>query len=644
MCGINGLVNFDSAKPLIERMNQVLAHRGPDAEGVWQGEGIALGHRRLSIIDLSDAANQPLEKDGLVIVYNGEVYNYRALREELRSDGIVFKTQSDTEVVLELFRRDREESFNKLVGMFAFCVYDTRTKDVFLVRDHFGIKPLFYAQLPHGKCAFSSEMKSLMHVSGIDRNINPRALAASLNYLWIDGDASMFAGIHKLPAAHYMHIQCNNNINLDPLPTGQAGGSESGMTSEISVRRYWQLSGDVYSLSENDLAEKLHDVLDQSVKRHLVSDVPVGAFLSGGLDSSLITAMAKKYNSDLSTYTISIDQRDKHVECMPDDNMYAKQVAAFLGVKHTDIAVDANILDSLEKMVYALDEPIGDPAAINTYLICKLARENGIKVLLSGMGADELFGGYRRQYATLLARQFGFLPFGLGKNLMAHVPVRVGGVGLKTVRWAKRFLSFAGLPLADAYMRSYSYYDRHELVGLLGDAGVDDMYGAHRNIFSERSNYDAVNQMCYTDMHMFMQGLNLTYTDRAAMAASVEVRVPFIDKEVVECAMAIAGRFKIRGKEQKYILKRVAERYLPKDIVHRKKASFGMPIRAWISRDLRPVIDDILSFESVKRRGLLNPKMVRKIIEDDRKGKDDNAYKIYQFLTLELWARKYLGN
>lgn len=628
MCGINGLINFSNSKKFVHSMNEAIKHRGPDAQEEWCDENVALGHRRLSIIDLSPQANQPFIKDNLIIVYNGEVYNFLELREELIKRGIKFRTKSDTEVISELFRIYREESFDKLIGMFAFCIYDIKKKELFLVRDYFGIKPLYYTEIEKGKFAFSSELKALTKLPEIRKEINPKALISCINYLWIYGNESIFKNIKKVPPAHYLHLQLNSG--------------------NFKIKKYWELKRESLSLSEAQIKERLKELLEKSIKRHLIADVPVGAFLSGGLDSSLISVIAKRFNSNLSTYTISIDAKDKKVERMPDDNLYAREISNIFAINHTDIPVRASAIESLKDIVYILDEPIGDPAAINTYLISKLAKDNGIKVLLSGMGADEIFGGYRRQYATLLADKFSRAPSFFkkaAKSLLNIFPVKIGNYGIKPIRWAKRFLSFVDMPIDLAYMRSYSYYNKDELCELFNhefNDAIDEMSAEHREIFYKIEEFDNLNKMCYTDINMFMPGLNLTYTDRASMANSVEVRVPFIDKELVEFAMSIESRYKMHKGVSKYILKKVATDYLPKKIVHRAKASFGMPIRAWISSDLKDLIDDALSIENIKKRGILDPCFVGRIIEKDRSGKEDNAYRIYQFLTLELWFRRYI--
>jgi asparagine synthase (glutamine-hydrolysing) len=629
MCGLAGFIGFDDNVKLAKHANECQKHRGPDNQSLWHDNYIALAHQRLSIIDLSDAANQPFHKHGFIIIFNGEIYNYKELRKKLQKEKqVIFTTSSDTEVLLELYHHYGKESLNELIGMFVFAIYHTTDHSIFIARDHFGIKPLFYTQIGNS-LAFSSELKTLVNVPGFNKAINPKSLVSCLNYLWVSGNESMFLDCYKLPPAHYLTYT-----------------QDSG----IQISKYWELSDTPQNhlLTEDAVADQVAEVISSSITRHMVADVPVSSFLSGGLDSSLIAVLAKKINTKLSTYTISTFEKDRHVEQMPDDEKYASLVAKEFDINNHVIRISPDILKDLPEIVRTLDEPIGDPAAINTYLICKAARKEGVKVLLSGMGADEIYFGYRRQKATLMAIRYNKLPSAV-KNVVAgvvtHLPVKILGKGFKLGRWAKRFISFATLPVDQAYMRSYSYYDSSELKQLFksefADA-VEKIQDEHKLIFNSKFKNDVANQLCNTDLSMFMLGLNLTYTDRASMAASVEVRVPFIDKDVVTDAMKIAGKFKIKKGVTKYILKKAAEKYLPKQIIYRKKAAFGAPIRSWISNDLRELVDNLLSEKSVVNRGFLNYSFVKNLIENDRKGLDDNAYQIYQLLTLEIWCREYL--
>lgn len=629
MCGLAGFIGFGNNVELAHSANIIQAHRGPDHQAVWSDDHISLAHQRLSIIDLSERGNQPLKKGNLLIVFNGEIYNYKELRKELEEvGGVEFKSDSDTEVVLEYYRLYKEACLDKIIGMFAFAIYESDAKSLFIARDHLGIKPLFYF-FDGKRFAFSSELKALIAIPEIDLAINNKTLISSLNYLWVSGNETMFNGFYKLPPAHYMKLSAD---------------------MKVAISQYWSLKDGNERNNERKIIDELTNVIDESVNRHMVADVPVSAFLSGGLDSSLLSVLAAKINTKLSTYTIAISQKDKKIEQMPDDQKYARELASIHHFDHNEILISSKIVDLLPKIVRTLDEPIGDPAAINTFLICEAARRKGVKVLLSGMGADEIFGGYRRHKASLLSLKFKKLPTGIQKLVslvVQRLPVKIGRRGIRFTRWAKRFLEFASMPFESAYMRSYSYYSKEELGELLKNSysnEINEIYKEHAEIFNSKFKGDLINQMCNTDLNLFLLGLNLTYSDRASMAASVEVRVPFVDKKVIEYAMTIAGDLKIKGGVSKYILKKVAEKYLPREIIYRPKAPFGAPIRSWISDELRPLVDDLLGEDSVKRRGIFNYASIKKIINDDRTGVRDNAYRIYQLLTIELWFREFFDN
>lgn len=631
MCGIAGFVNFKDGKELALHANDLQKHRGPDSQAVWSKDNTVLCHQRLAIIDLEARSNQPFTKNELTIIFNGEIYNYRELREELlqAAPGIVFRTESDTEVVLELFRHSGEKCLDKLVGMFAFAIYNEVNGHLFIARDHFGIKPVFYTQY-NNQFAFSSELKTLAKLPGRERKINKAALCSALFYQWVPEQHCMIEGIHKLPSAHFASIN-TRSANI-----------------ELKITKYWELKGNTITASEDKITEQLRAELEATVERHMVADVEVACFLSGGLDSSLISVLAAEKVKTLHTFTIATSSTDKKVEQMPDDEKYARKVAEKFGLNHHEIVIHPDIVSDLKKMVHTLDEPIGDPAALNTYLICNAARQSGIKVLLSGMGADEIFFGYRRQKALLLSGKFEQLPSPvkkLIKKVVFSLPVKLGNYGIKPVRWAQRFLSLSSTNKNDAYLRSYTYYSANELNQLLTFNASDEvalLEQQHRTIFNSHYSNDLVNQVCYTDTKMFMNGLNLTYSDRASMAASVELRVPFIDKQLVSFAMTIEGKHKFKNGQSKYILKKAAEKWLPEEIIYRPKASFGAPIRSWISKDLKPMVNDLLSRESIVKRGLFNPDYVQKLISDDEAGKKDNAYRIYQLLTIELWLQNFM--
>ena len=627
MCGIAGCYQQADGRRLTDVMTERIAHRGPDAGGVWSHEddrvSIHLGHRRLSIIDLSTAADQPLSKGGLSLVYNGELYNYRELRAELQAAGTAFVTSSDTEVVLEAWRRWGPAALDRFRGMFAFALADTSTGELILARDPLGIKPLFYARRGGG-VIFASELKAIVSAVGSELRVDPGTLVASMLYYWVPEQRCAIQGVHKLPAGCLARIR----------PGGQP-----------EVRHYWRVQ-DVAAAAAGRPAADLKSVVEESVKAHLVADVPVSSFLSGGLDSSIVTVLAHQDARSVDAYTITFRPEDQKLEAMPDDALYARKVAARYGIKLHEIEIAPDIVDMLPRMVDSLDEPIGDPAAINTVLMCEAARERGVKVLLSGMGADELFGGYRKHLACLMASRYHRLPGvvrGPARLAVNSLPVSVGQRGLRYPRWAKRFMTFAELPEEERFRRSYTLYDPSALTSLVGPelAGrVTDVIDEHAAIYHDNVLDDEVNRMCLADARLFMAGLNLTYTDRASMAASVEVRVPFVDKVVVEAAFTISGRDKIRGKVSKAALKDAAENWLPQEIVHRPKASFGAPLRAWVRNDLRELIGDVLVGGELVQLGVLRKEPVLRLIADERAGREDYAKQIWQLLSMELWYRQ----
>ncbi len=636
MCGIAGSYNLSLDAEVAEAVSLAIAHRGPDAAGHWNsgdlGPPVWLCHRRLSIIDLSSAANQPFEKDGLILIYNGEIYNYRQLQSELASLGAIFRTSSDSEVLLEAWRHWGPASLDRLRGMFAFALYDTANRRLILARDHFGIKPLFY-QARDGGLAFASELKALRPMMDEVR-VDETALVASVMYSWVPEGHCMFVGAEKLAPGTWLEIgpegRCRVHRYWDPVATAERA-RESGRLDRLD-------------------ASRLGQVMEDSVAAHLVADVPVATFLSGGLDSSLITVLATRHNTEIDSYTISFRDEDQRYEAMPDDFSYAKKIATEHGIRLHEVELAPDVADLLPKLVHHLDEPIGDAAAINAYLICRAAREAGVKVLLSGMGADELFGGYRKHYAALLASRYRHIPPWLREKLIEptvqHLPVASKRRGYRMTRWARRFVDFASLPEEAAFRRSYTHYDQAQLGELLAPelaVRVDGLVDEHREVYSAYRGEDQVNRMCFTDTQMFLPSLNLAYTDRASMAASTEVRVPFVDKDVFEAAFAIPGAEKIVGRERKAILKEASLPWLPKEIVYRPKGLFSAPLRAWIRRDLQEMVEEYVGLGHMVGSGMLDKSAVRTMIDEDRSGMTDRSKEIWQLLTLELWHRQVVN-
>jgi asparagine synthase (glutamine-hydrolysing) len=626
MCGIAGCYQQTDGESLVRVMNDRIAHRGPDASGLQSfcddRVSVVLAHRRLSIIDLSRAADQPFTSGGLTISYNGELYNYKEIRSELAATGVEFKTACDTEVVLEAWRRYGPRALERFRGMFAFAIFDEKTAKLFLARDQMGIKPLYYVARQDG-VVFASELKAIVAGLGKELEVDRTTLVASMLYYWVPDQRCSVLGVHKLQPGCYMEVSPDGKVRAD---------------------RYFslpQLAADAATRDREDLRE----VVERSVEAHLVADVGVSSFLSGGLDSSIVTVLAKRANPDLDAYTIRFRAEDQRLEAMPDDAIYARRLATRFGIPLHEIEIAPDIVELLPRMVDVLDEPIGDPAAINTLLMCEAAREAGVKVLLSGMGADELFGGYRKHVACMLAARYQSVPSPLRGAIRSAVdvmPVTARGRGLRYVRWAKRFLTFAELPEEEAFRRSYTLYSPAELSQLLDpelDRCVSDVIEEHRQIYFDTALRDRVNRMCLADARLFMTGLNLTYTDRASMAASTEVRVPFVDPSVATAAFTLRGSDKIRGTRQKVALKKAATEWLPTEIVNRPKASFSAPLRAWVAHELRGYVDDVLLGGELTSSGFVRRSALERLVDEERTGREDRSKQIWQLLTLELWLQ-----
>ena len=625
MCGIAGAYQQVDGEVATEMMGRCLDHRGPDEDGSFSYTDdrvdVHFAHRRLSIIDLQHG-QQPLVKRPFVLCYNGELYNYREIRAELVASGASFATTSDTEVVLESWRRWGPQCLQRFRGMFAFALLDKATGSLFLARDQFGIKPLHYIRRKDG-VVFASELKALVGAFGAELRMHPQALVASMLYYWVPDQLCSVRGVEKLQPGTWAEFR----------PDGTH-----------RVECYWDIVEEAAAAQE--ASYDLREVIEDSVTAHLVADVPVSSFLSGGLDSSIVTVLAKRANPQIDAYTITFRAQDHRLEAMPDDANYARKIARRHGIELHEIEIKPDVVDLLPRMVDILDEPTGDPAAINTLLMSEGARAAGVKVLLSGMGADELFGGYRKHVACLLAGRYRKLPAFVHRSangVVERLPVTAGGRGLRYARWAKRFMTFAELPEEAAFRRSYSLYGPAELAALLSPElqhDMDEVIDQHLQVYEDNLLPDRVNRMCLADTRLFLPGLNLAYTDRASMAASTEVRVPFVDPMVFRAAFSLAGKEKVSGKNGKVALKRAAEAWLPNEIVHRPKASFSAPLRAWVTRDLREVIDDSLLGGDLVGTGFLNRPAVAALVEDHRSGREDRSKQIWQLLTLEFWYRQ----
>ena len=645
MCGISGLVNWGD-RDVLSRMTQIQAHRGPDDSGLWErkcpdGSYVGLGSRRLAILDLSPGGHMPMcnEDRRLWITYNGEIYNFAELRRELSAKGHRFLSNTDTEVVLHLYEEEGFDCVKRLNGMFAFCICDLRSgaPELFLARDHFGVKPLYYIQRGR-KLAFASEVKALLEVPEVDPKLDLEALHQYLTFLWVPDPATMFCGIRKLPAGH----------------------SATFRDGELKIRPYWDLAfppaATQYPRSEEDLAEEIRARFQQSVKAQMVSDVPLGAFLSAGLDSSSIVAMMSRASGQcVRTYTITFPEKYRVGENTLDDPAVPARLARHLGCENHQIVVEPDVADLLPRLTWHMDEPTADPAIIAAYLVCREARKQAT-VLLSGVGGDELFAGYRKYAAHYWAQAYQATPRGLRRLMEAGVkslPALRSTRAKGHVRLAKKMARSASLNAQDRFISNCTYLDAGQKARLYaGDIGHElesvDPALQHTSCFEAVQHADFLNQMLYLDTKIFMVSLNLTYNDKMSMASSVEVRVPFLDRSLAEfVAWNVPPHLKLKGvlrPTTKYILRRAMREILPNEVLHQPKAGFAAPVDYWLANDLREMVDDLLSESNIQRRGLFRPAEVRRMVADHRRGAHDWSMQIWQLLTLETWMQTFLDN
>lgn len=643
MCGIAGIVGPNPNR-YSRAMLDALEHRGRDDEGAWtsapidaDGQQVMLGHRRLAIIDTSLAGHQPmLSPDGrFAVTLNGEIYNYRELREELQGKGRAFRTESDTEVLLTAFAEWGTACLNRLNGMFAFAIWDQQERILTLARDHVGIKPLYYAEVSNNAGTFfifASEIKAILATGLVDRALNVEGLNQFLTFLWTPDPHTLFSGIHKLPPGHLLTLRYG----------------------EAKTREWWDVSFENIEEGRSEAwwTDLVLETLDQVVRLEMVSDVSLGSFLSGGVDSSAIVSLMRNHSNGqpICTYTIGISQEDLRYDIIADDLPWARRVSAQLGTNNHELILNPDVTMLLPKLVYHLDEPVADPAIIASYLVSQAARET-LRVLLSGVGGDEVFAGYPRLLAMKLAGTIEPVPRFVRRPLLHAIATAFPGgrPGKLTapLRNAKKFARSAALDFEERYLGYGTYFTDVEKERLYSDEMREattgmDAYSEHRRYFARQKTADPLNRLLYVDLKTFLPCLNLAYTDKTSMAANLEVRVPFLNRKMIEMAARIPPRLKLRGLQRKYILKRALEKLLPHDIVWRKKAGFGAPVRSWLRGPLLPMVNELLSEEKVRRRGLFRPEMVKRLLEANASGREDYNLQVFQLLMLELWQRQFL--
>jgi asparagine synthase (glutamine-hydrolysing) len=632
MCGIYGYLSTKEkvAPDILHSMGDSLRHRGPDGEGeeIQQSVewGIGLGHKRLSVIDLSPAAKQPMcnEDETIWITYNGEIYNFRELRTELQRNGHRFKSNSDTEVIIHLYEERGVRCLERLNGMFAFAIWDRSEKTLFLARDRIGKKPLHYG-LYDGGIVFGSEIKALLKHPKIVKEIDLGSLNKYLSYEYVPAPGTIFKSIQKVRPGCFLLYK----------------------NGEVKTEKYWDIPLSDHPISyktEDEYVEELREILEKSVRSRLLADVPVGVFLSGGLDSSLVAAMAKRNNEDIECFSIGFDDSSF------DERKYAARVAQSLHLKQNlRIFSMSEMLANLEDLPRLLDEPLADASILPTYLLSKMTSEK-LKVALSGDGGDELFAGYPTYQAHKLVTYFDSLPDSLkdaARSLALSLPVSDTNISFDFK--IKQFLRGAGVSSEIRFFRWMGGFIDGEKKELLSDDLKTALrhHNSYEDIFSyisESGLSKDMERILYLSMKLYLQDDILVKVDRAAMANGLEVRCPLLDQEFVEFACRLPTKYKLKGLKTKYLLKKAARGILPNEIIDRRKKGFGIPISRWLRNELKDFMLNSLEETKIKRQGYFNYAYIKKLIDDHLEKKKDNRKALWTLLVFQIWHEQYLEN
>ncbi len=613
---------------LMERMLNSIRHRGPDGLKYWAdpNTNLTLGHVRLSIIDLSDKGSQPMwdETGRFCITYNGEIYNYLELRDTLESRGCHFRSQTDTEVLVNMFREKGPSCLNALRGIWAFAIWDTENQQLFLSRDPLGVKPLYYVSVD-GKFLFASEIKCFLQWDAFSRQIDPQAILETMTFLWTPGPATMFKDVRKLLPGQSMIVR--------PGCTPEPRSSLPTIESKVHG-------------TEKEIICLLQEQLYKSVQSQLVSDVPVGAFLSGGLDSSSVVAMAERNEKRLSRcYTIDY-ANGRDWEGMRNDLPYAREVARILDVDCVEIPLDSSICSRVPEMIWHLDEPQSDLAPLNVLLIAEAARRNGDYVLLSGAGGDDIFSGYRRHVALQNEKWWEWLPVSWRRTTRS-----ISTIFPSTKPFGRRLqklLGYVDLTADERLLRYFAWISEHCVRSLFSeDLGqhvndndpFDVMREALRALPTGQGRLD---KMLFLEQQYFLADHNLNYTDKMGMACGIEIRVPLIDLDLVELAWRVPENLKLQGVTGKYAFKRAMEAFLPRDVIYRPKTGFVAPVREWMAGPLQEIVRDVLSETAIRRRGWFSAKAVDDLFAELHAGRHDVHYILWSLFTIEQWARLFL--
>ena len=624
MCGIAGMfepettMSASERRETLKRMCDRIEHRGPDDEGFYVEGGVALGMRRLSIIDLF-TGHQPISnEDGSVwIVFNGEIYNYREIRDLLISRGHLFQTESDTEVIVHLYEDEGEACVERLRGMFAFAIYDKRERKLFIARDRVGVKPLHYAVVGGG-IVFGSEIKSLLQHKGVNREVNFEAISDFFSYGYVPDPHSAFRGIEKLPPGHTLTFK----------------------DSRLTTRRYWDFDypeRDTQPVREESYyIERLRELLAESVRLRLVSDVPLGAFLSGGIDSSTVVAMmAQEMGRRVKTFSIGF------TEASFDELDYARITARHFNTEHYEFVVTPDVCNIVEEIVWHHDEPFADVSSIPTYIVSKMAREH-VTVALSGDGGDELFAGYKRYLVDGERAKFERVPRFIRRGVILPL-----SRALPRGAYGKNFLRNIALDADERYVDSLSYFHEEKKRDLLSTDFLRAIRGRDsseefRRVYNSPASVERIDHLLYLDSKTYLPGDIMTKVDRMSMAHSLEAREPLLDHKLIEFVAGIPASLKLRGSETKSILKRAIRGLVPGEIIDRKKQGFDVPIQQWFKEDLRAMLFDTLTGSRARQRGYFKPGAVEAILDEHMRGRRDNSRHLWGLLTLELWHRQFI--
>ena len=638
MCGIAGLWDPTGAEldpSVIVAMTRTLAARGPDGEKFWRAPGVALGHRRLAVIDPSDAGGQPLgNEDGSVqVVFNGEIYGFERLQSLLESRGHVFRSRCDTEVLVHGYEEWGDDVLSHIDGMFAFALWDARRRRMLAARDRMGKKPLYFATIFRGAVpplvAFASELKALMRVPGLDRGLDPQALCRYLIHEYVPAPYSIFRGARKLGAGQRLRIE-----------------SAADGTIELRIDRYWDLSfpEEPAKLSDDEAAEELRSILRESVRRRLVADVPVGIFLSGGIDSSTITALAAELGGGSNVHTFSVGFR----EASFDESGHARKVARFLGTQHREEHLHPRVLlDVLPKVTDFLDEPFADASVVPTYLLAAFARRH-VTVALGGDGGDELFAGYQ----TFLADGWGRLFFDFAPRVLQGVMRRIShwlpaGSGYFSFDFKmNQFMQGGPSPGPERHQRwmasflpeQFPSLFTREFFQLLGDENPLSQVVARAKEGPAKRPWDRL--LDFYARFYLPDDIN-TKVDRASGAVGLEVRAPFLDTALVDFACRLPAHMRLRLRSPKYILKRAMGRYLPSEILGREKQGFAVPVAKWLRTDLAPMLRDEIAPEKIRREGIFDHRRISRLIDDHLSGRRDWRKALWTLLVFERWLARW---